>query len=101
MPAWLSAIVEKALRPTDDINHDESWATPTHVIGAEAVEANGDVCSDYASDLVGLLVDEVERLRAALCKPCNFCTPCGECEACARVHELIEGRAARAAGGGE
>ena len=63
MPAWLSAIVEKAMRPQDDMGHDESWATPTHVIGADAVEANGDVCSDYASDLVGLLIDEITLLK--------------------------------------
>ena len=63
LPVWLSAMVETAMRLD---GNDESWATPTHIIGALAVESNGDVCSDYASDLVGLLVDEIERLRTEL-----------------------------------
>jgi hypothetical protein len=66
MPAWLSAIVETAMRPQDEMGHDESWATPTHVIGEEAVQANGDVHSDYAADLVGLLMDEIARLTQRL-----------------------------------
>jgi hypothetical protein len=42
---------------------------------------------------------ENEKLRNAVCKPCNFNIPCGSCEACARTMAVLDPRECVAIGG--
>ena len=37
------------------------------------------------------VVEENERLRAALANPCNFTAPCGNCEACEKTKQVLAG----------
>lgn len=65
VPAWISEIVELAVVPPTECKN--GWASRNWKVARDALEQNGcEWDQDYVVDVVGLLIDEIERLRALL-----------------------------------
>jgi len=54
---WLHEMAQRVIDNTGE------WLTPTWIIAADLLRSCGGDPDDTASELVGLLIDEIERLR--------------------------------------
>ena len=57
---WLHEMAQRVIDNTGE------WLTPTWIIAADLLRSCGGDPDDTASELVGLLIDEIERLKSDL-----------------------------------
>jgi len=87
-PKWLQAIIDKEAEK-EWLNHN--WEMVRTSLDEISTESCYDLrADDLVIDFIGLLIDEIDRLRDALANPCNFSAPCGNCEACKNVKKILK-----------